>query len=250
MPVWVDREDLQKDTLATLASYMLKKGIGHKSANPESRVMHQWAKGFMPNLTRAMHQVEETVGVVPPGLSKIRQMMARKVAGVRMIAKCSKRNKSHNRRGSNPIKYGVLVPKTPEQAKEIDRGNSNNIWGDAMFVEAQSQIDHTTYLFLGPEEEIPEGYQKVELRNIFDVKQDLCRKARTIARGHKVDAFDINRHSSNMEGISARLLMLIADANGYDVHMGDIKNAYLYAPTAEKVGLHVVQNFPGLSSTE
>jgi hypothetical protein len=119
--------------------------------------------------------------------------------------------------------------------KEIDRENGNNLWGDAMFVEAQSQIDHTTYLFLGTEEEIPEGYQKVKLRTIFDIKQDLRRKARTIARGHEVDAFDINCHSSNMKGISARLLMLIADANGYDVRVGNIKNAYLYAPTAEKV---------------
>jgi hypothetical protein len=56
-----------------------------------------------------------------------------------------------------------------------------------------------------------------------------------IAGGHKVDAFAINCHSSNMNGISASLLMLIADANGYDVCIGNIKNAYLYAPTAEKV---------------
>jgi hypothetical protein len=38
-----------------------------------------------------------------------------------------------------------------------------------------------------------------------------------------------------MKGVSARLLMLIADANGCDVRVGNIKNAYLYAPTAEKV---------------
>ncbi len=50
-----------------------------------------------------------------------------------------------------------------------------------------------------------------------------------------MDTFDINSHSSNMKRISATLLMLIADANGYDVNVGDIKNAYLYAPTAEKI---------------
>jgi hypothetical protein len=38
-----------------------------------------------------------------------------------------------------------------------------------------------------------------------------------------------------MKRISARLLMLIADANEYDMHVEDIKNAYLYAPTAEKI---------------
>jgi hypothetical protein len=38
-----------------------------------------------------------------------------------------------------------------------------------------------------------------------------------------------------MKGISARLLMLIADANGYDVCVGDVKNAYLCSFTKEKV---------------
>jgi hypothetical protein len=134
------------------------------------------------------------------------------------------------------MKYNVLIPDTLEKAKEIKHANGNNLWGGAMFVEAQSQIDHVTYKFLEPGEEVPDGYQEVCLRTNFDIKQDLCRKAiRTIASGQMVDAFNNNCHSSNMKGISARLLMLIADANGYYVCVGNIKNAYLYAPTAEKV---------------
>jgi hypothetical protein len=38
-----------------------------------------------------------------------------------------------------------------------------------------------------------------------------------MAGGHLVDAYDISCYSSNMKGISARLLMLIADATGYNV---------------------------------
>jgi hypothetical protein len=104
-----------------------------------------------------------------------------------------------------------------------------------MSVEPHSQTDHTTYLFLRPEEEIPEGYQKVNLTTIFDIKQNLWRKVRTIAREYKVDIFDIKSHSFNMKSISAKLLMLMADANGYDVHIGDIKNTYIYASTAKKL---------------
>jgi hypothetical protein len=70
---------------------------------------------------------------------------------------------------------------------------------------------------------------------IFDVKQDLGHKGRYIIGGDRVEIFDIECYSSNMKGISARLLMLIADANGYDVCTGDIKNAYLNAFTKEKV---------------
>ncbi len=142
-----------------------------------------------------MIRVEKTYGVVPQRLNKL----CRQIACKQAQTKRWKRNKSQNRRKKGNFKYGVLVPDSPEKAKEIDRANGNNLWGGAMFVEAQSQIDHTTYLFLGPEEEIPEGYQKVKLRTIFNIKQDLHRKIRTIAGGHEVDAFDINCHSSNMD---------------------------------------------------
>jgi hypothetical protein len=56
-----------------------------------------------------------------------------------------------------------------------------------------------------------------------------------MAGGHLADAYDISCYSFNMKGISARLLMLIANANGYDVRVGDVKNAYLCAFTKEKV---------------
>ena len=102
-------------------------------------------KRFMPNLRKAMIQVTETYGVVPPRL-------------------------------------------TPEKAKEIDHVNGNNLWGDAMLMEAQSQIDHNTYKFLEPGVEVLKGYQEICLRIIFDIKQDQCRIARTIASGHMVDA--------------------------------------------------------------
>jgi hypothetical protein len=53
-PVNVGWEDLRQDVPATLASNILKYGIGKKSSNPVS------AKGFVPNLRRAMIQVTNT----------------------------------------------------------------------------------------------------------------------------------------------------------------------------------------------
>jgi hypothetical protein len=124
--------------------------------NSESRVMYQWAKEFMPNLRTAMLRMEKTYGVVPQRLSKLHRQIACRPLGTKQW----KRNKSRNRKEKGTIKYGVLVSDSPKMAKEIDRENGNTLWGDAMFVEAQSQIDHTTYLFLGPEEEIPEGSRR------------------------------------------------------------------------------------------
>jgi hypothetical protein len=71
VPVDADWKDIREDVPAILASYILKNGIGQKTANPESRVMYQWAKEFMPNLRRAMVHVEKTYGIVPQRLSKL-----------------------------------------------------------------------------------------------------------------------------------------------------------------------------------
>jgi hypothetical protein len=81
MPINVDWEALRVDVPATLVRYISKQRIGKKSSNPENHVPHNWAKGFIPNLRRAMVQVTQTYGVVPPGLGLLCHVMARRVAG-------------------------------------------------------------------------------------------------------------------------------------------------------------------------
>jgi hypothetical protein len=102
-------------------AFILKNGIGQKSANPESHMMYQWAKGSMPNLNTALLHVEETYGVVPQRLSKLYQLITCRWVG----AKCQKKNKSCSRREKGTMKYGMLVPNSPEKAKEIDRENGS-----------------------------------------------------------------------------------------------------------------------------
>jgi hypothetical protein len=53
--------------------------------------------------------------------------------------------------------------------------------------------------------------------------------------GHMIDASGHDTYATNMKGISARILMLIASANELRVLTGDIGNAYLYASTNEKI---------------
>ena len=45
---------------------------------------------------------------------------------------------------------------------------------------------------------------------IFDVKTDLCRKARLVAGGHLLEVFDTEVYSSTVKGISVKLLHVIA----------------------------------------
>lgn len=50
-------------------------------------------------------------------------------------------------------------------------------------------------------------------------------------------------YASNMKTINARLLMIIAAANGYDVLTGDIKNAYLNAANCLSVYVKMGEEF-------
>jgi hypothetical protein len=142
-PVDAGWEDLRQDIPATLASYVLKHGIGKKSSNPVSHVPHNWAKGFIPNLRRAMIQVTKTYGVTPLGLGLLQCVMVRRVASMQVGHTYLRKSTSPNRHTSNPmgaLEVWVLVPDSPEKAREIDHTNGNNLWGDAMFIEVQSQI--------------------------------------------------------------------------------------------------------------
>jgi hypothetical protein len=79
------------------------------------------------------------------------------------------------------------------------------------------------------------AYQFAPLRCIFDVKQDLRRKARLVIGGHVVDASDHESYSSNMKTINMRLLLLVGARNNLKMLTADISSTYLYADTQELV---------------
>jgi hypothetical protein len=112
------------------------------------------------------------------------------------------------------VKYGVPVPKSILDAYQHDQRNGDDLWEKAFKEEVQTIIDYGTFQFLESGEDPPKGYQEVCLRTILEVKQDLRRKARWVAGGHLVDAYVINCYSTNMKGVSMKILMLIPDVNG------------------------------------
>jgi hypothetical protein len=61
--------------------------------------------------------------------------------------------------------------------------------------------------------------------------------------GHVIDTGLHDTYASNMKTISARLLMIIAASNKYDVLTGDIKNAYLNAKNALNVYVRMGDEF-------
>ena len=78
-------------------------------------------------------------------------------------------------------------------------------------------------------------FQKTTLTMIFDVKHDLRRKARLVAGGHLIDAFDVDIYSSTVKLISVKLLHVIAHKMNLKQLCGDVSNAFPTAWTNEKV---------------
>ena len=142
-------------------------------------------------------------------------------------------------------KYGVKIPHSTEEALSQDRSNGNTLWYDAIKKELDTLMSMSTLKFChSPKEkeqlklkQHPDGaFQYVRTWMIFDVNTDGSRKARLFICGHmtKPDE-DIECYSSMMRQESTRILLTIADADGYNVAVGDIENTYLNTYTQEKI---------------
>ncbi|CAJ1951030.1 unnamed protein product, partial [Cylindrotheca closterium] len=85
------------------------------------------------------------------------------------------------------------------------------------------------------DEDVPVGYQLIELMTVLDVKMDLTRKARICARGDQTDPPMSATYASVVTRESIRLAFVIAALNGLNVLSADVSGAYLNAKCAEKV---------------
>jgi len=70
---------------------------------------------------------------------------------------------------------------------------------------------------------------------IYDVKMDFTRKTRLVAGGHVTQPPAILTYASVVTRESVRIALLMAALNDMSVLGANISNAYLTAPTTEKV---------------
>ena len=147
-------------------------------------------------------------------------------------------NKIKTRRTKRNMKFGVIIPSTPEEALKLDRQNKNSLWDNALKKEL-SRVRVSFQLF-GEGEHVRPGYKQIPYHIIFDVKFDLTRKARLVAGGHRHrDVPSYATYSSVVSRDTVRIMLLIASLNNLKVLAGDVGNAYLNAPCKEKVYVKV-----------
>jgi hypothetical protein len=127
-------------------------------------------------------------------------------------------------------KFGIELPKTVEEALEIDRRNNTTFWSNAI-KEMQIGFDILEDGLLPPED-----YQFVHCHMVFDVKmEDFCPKARLVAGGHMTKAPATLTYASVVSCQTVRLALTVAALNDIDVWAADVLNTYITAPCCKRI---------------
>ena len=147
-------------------------------------------------------------------------------------------------------KFGIEIPKTVLQARQIDAKCGNTLWWDAICKEMKT-VRPAFEVFEGDEHQLPSGFQEIKCHMIFDVKigENFLRKARLVAGGHTTDAPATLTYSSVVSCDSVRIALTIAALNGLEVMACDIQNAYLTADCREKIWTRAGPEFGSESGT-
>jgi hypothetical protein len=130
-------------------------------------------------------------------------------------------------------KFGIKVPANITQARALDPENGDNFWEG--WVEKEMKNVIVAFKILDNGKRAPVGYQRIPCMLMYDVKMDFTRKTRLVAGGHVTQPPSILRYASVVTHESVQIALLIAALNDMSVLGTNISNAYLMAPTTEKV---------------
>ena len=92
-----------------------------------------------------------------------------------------------------------------------------------------------------------EGYKKIRVHLVFDVKHDGHHKARLVADGHLTDVPIESVYSGVVSLCGLQILMFLAELNALETWATDVGNAYLEAETSEKIYIIAGPEFGDLS---
>ena len=146
-----------------------------------------------------------------------------------------KQAKLKSRRTGPIFKFGVQVPRNYHEATSLDGRNGNSHWSEAEKKELDQVNEYDTFKDLGRGGQAPQGYKRISVHFVYDIKFDLHRKARLVAGGHMTDPVKDSGYSSVVSLRTICLALLIGELNSLSPMAGDIGNAYLEAYTKEKV---------------
>ena len=166
-----------------------------------------------------------------PGWKRFKSIAKREKKMLRMANQA----KLRSYRLTPKYKFGYIVPRDYNHAKKLDASNENKEWGDATQLELKQIDEYETFIDLGKGAAPPEGYKKISVHLVYDVKHDGRHKARLVADGHKTDIPLTSVYSGVVSLRGLRMVVFLAELNNLKLWATDIGNAYLEAKTQEKV---------------
>ena len=173
-----------------------------------------------------------------PGWKRFKRLTKRKQKFNRML----KQSVLKAFRRTKRYKFGYEIPHDHNDAVRLDLEAGNKKWQEAEHLEVSQLHEYHVFrdrgkaIFKGKQIlNAPEGYQRIRVRVIYDVKHDGRHKSRIVAGGHLTPIPEESVYSGVVSIRSIRLVTFLAELNQLPLWGADIGNAYLEATTKEKV---------------
>ena len=142
-------------------------------------------------------------------------------------------SKVQHRLVKKKFKYGHAVPNSVQEAYELDKSNGNTKWRDAIAKEMRNV--RIAFKILEEGQGLPVNHEFVPCHLIFDVKMDGTSKARLVAAGCRTSDPEGSTWAGVVSRETVRIALTYAALNNLKVMSADIQNAYLTAPTSQKL---------------
>jgi hypothetical protein len=217
--------------------------ISHENKGSQCNLLIEWEDGEITNEPLKVIAADDPVSCAiyarendlldQPGWKRFKHIAKREKKFTRMVNQAKLRSYNTAPR----YKYGFEVPKTYEQALRLDQRNGNTLWADAATLELTQIDEYDTFIDKGHHSKVrtPQGYKKIRVHLIFDVKHDGRHKVRLVADGHLTDIPLESVYSGVVSLRGFRIVLFLAELNHLELWSTDIGNAYLEAFTSEKV---------------
>ena len=144
------------------------------------------------------------------------------------------------------FKYGYEVPRNFNHAMELDQCHGNTKWTEATALEMSVMDNYEVFDDLGVDAKAPEGYKKICVHIVYDMKHDGRHKTCLVADGHLTIIPLESVYSGVVSLHGLRIFLFVAELNHLDTWATDITSAYLEAFTSEKVYIIAGSEFKGL----
>ena len=133
------------------------------------------------------------------------------------------------------FKYGYEIPHNYKHAMELDKHNGNTKRADATKLEMELMHRFNVFVDKGLNTPVPDGYKKVKVHLIYDVKHDGRHHAKLVADGHLTELPTESVYSGVVSFRGLCMFVFVAEHNGLVAWSTDIPSAYLKALTKEHV---------------